>query len=133
MSIDLPKPDYATSNMRLVGHSDQGGRCDAVQIMVHNGYAYVAHIFSKGFSVIDVRDPSHPAFVKYIAAPPNTWTLHLQVDNADTWYTRAVEAGCTVKMAIADQFWGDRYGAVIDPFGHSWSIGSRLAQSAPPA
>jgi len=79
MSIDLPKPDYATSNMRLVGHSDQGGRCDAVQIMVHNGYAYVAHIFSKGFSVIDVRDPSHPAFVKYIAAPPNTWTLHLQV------------------------------------------------------
>ena len=56
----LPKPDYATKNMRLVGHSDQGGRCDGVQIMVHRGYAYIGHIFSKGFSVVDVRDPAHP-------------------------------------------------------------------------
>ena len=59
---DLPKPDYATPNMRLVGHSDQGGRCDGVQIMVHRGYAYVGHIFSKGFSVIDVRDPAEPEY-----------------------------------------------------------------------
>ena len=49
MSADLPKPDYAR-NMRLVGHSDQGGRPDGVQIMVHRGYAYVGHMFSKGFS-----------------------------------------------------------------------------------
>ena len=45
---DLPKPDYA-KNMRLVGYCDQGGRSDGVQIMVHRGYAYVGHIFSKGF------------------------------------------------------------------------------------
>ncbi|MGO9757088.1 MAG: LVIVD repeat-containing protein, partial [Roseiarcus sp.] len=77
-SADLPKPDYATSNMRLVGYSDQAGRCDGVQVMVHRGYAYVGHIFSKGFSVIDVRDPSKPKVVKHVAAPPNTWTLHLQ-------------------------------------------------------
>ncbi|HYA74124.1 MAG TPA: hypothetical protein VEF36_13310, partial [Roseiarcus sp.] len=74
----LPKPDYATSNMRLIGYSDQGGRCDGVQIMVHRGYAYIGHIFSKGFSVVDVRDPKTPKTIKYIAAPPNTWTLHLQ-------------------------------------------------------
>ena len=47
----LLKPDYATKNMRLVGHSDQGGKSDGVQIMVHRGYAYIGHIFSKGFSV----------------------------------------------------------------------------------
>ena len=64
--------------MRLVGYSDQGGRCDGVQIMVHRGYAYIGHIFSKGFTVVDVRDPSNPKVVKYVAAPPNTWTLHLQ-------------------------------------------------------
>ena len=63
-SSALPKPDYATSNMRLVGHSDQDGRCDGVQIMVHRGYAYVGHIFSKGFSVIDVRDPATPKVVQ---------------------------------------------------------------------
>ena len=72
------KPDYATSNMRLVGHSDQDGRCDGVQIMVHRGYAYIGHIFSKGFSVIDVRDPSAPKTVRFVPAPANTWSLHLQ-------------------------------------------------------
>lgn len=76
--INLPRPDYATSNLNFVGYSDQGGRCDGVQIMVQDGYAYVGHIFSKGFSVIDVRDPRNTAFVKYVPAPPNTWTLHLQ-------------------------------------------------------
>jgi hypothetical protein len=74
---DLPKPDYAR-NMRVVGHSDQGGRPDGVQIMVHRGFAYVGHMFSKGFSVIDVRDAKNPYAVNYIAAPPNTWTIHLQ-------------------------------------------------------
>ena len=75
---DLPKADYFTPNMRLVGYSDQAGRCDGVQIMVHKGFAYVGHIFSKGFSVIDVRDPTNPKTVNYVAAPHNTWTLHLQ-------------------------------------------------------
>ncbi len=42
-------------NMRLLSVSDQGGRPDGVQLMVHRGYAYVGHIFSKGFSVIDLR------------------------------------------------------------------------------
>src|SRR3954451_6697762 len=77
-TMTLPQPDFATPNMRLVGYSDQAGRCDGVQIMVHRGYAYVGHIFSKGFSVIDVRDPKAPVPVNYIAAPANTWTLHLQ-------------------------------------------------------
>jgi len=77
-SNDLPKADYATKNMKLVGYSDQGGRCDGVQIMVKNGHAYIGHIFSKGFTVVDVRNPKKPKVVKHVAAPPNTWTLHLQ-------------------------------------------------------
>ena len=68
---DLPIPDYS-HNMRLIGHSDQGGRPDGVQLMVHRGYAYVGHMFSKGFSVIDLRDPSRPRAIAYIAAPRNT-------------------------------------------------------------
>jgi hypothetical protein len=59
---DLPKPDY-TQNMRLVGYCDQGGRADGVQIMVQRGYAYIGHIFSKGLSVVDVRDPKNPTTV----------------------------------------------------------------------
>jgi hypothetical protein len=77
MSTDLPRPDYAR-NMRLVGYCDQGGRPDGVQVMVHRGYAYIGHMFSKGFSVIDVRDPRNPHAVNYLAAPPGTWNIHLQ-------------------------------------------------------
>jgi hypothetical protein len=58
----LPKPDYAR-NMRIVGHTDQGRRPDGVQVMVHRGFAYVGHMFSKGFSVIDVRDAKNPRAV----------------------------------------------------------------------
>lgn len=60
------------------------------------------------------------------AAPPEAVTLHLQVDDADAWWRRALEAGADVRMQLADQFWGDRYGQIVDPFGHSWSIGARI-------
>ena len=49
-------------------------------------------------------------------------TIHLQVDNADAWQKRAVDAGAKVLMPVQDMFWGDRYGALEDPFGHRWSI-----------
>ena len=75
---DLLKPTYSR-NMRLIGHSDQAGRSDGQQIMVRNGYAYIGHVCSKGFSVVDVRDPTRPKTVNYVQNPPNTWSLHLQV------------------------------------------------------
>jgi hypothetical protein len=42
----LPSPDYARS-MRIVGYRDQGGRPDGVQVIVHCGFAYVGHTFSR--------------------------------------------------------------------------------------
>ncbi|HVF37667.1 MAG TPA: VOC family protein [Sphingomicrobium sp.] len=58
------------------------------------------------------------------AGTPSGVMMHLQVDDADSWWNRAVDAGGTVKMELADQFWGDRYGQIEDPFGHRWSIGA---------
>lgn len=58
------------------------------------------------------------------APPPSGVTIHLEVDNADQWWERAVGAGATIVMPLADQFWGDRYGQLRDPYGHSWSIGA---------
>jgi PhnB protein len=58
------------------------------------------------------------------ASPPAGVTLHLQVDDADKWWDRAIEAGAIVRFPLDDQFWGDRYGQVDDPFGFTWSIGS---------
>ena len=54
-------------------------------------------------------------------------TLHLNVANADAAIERAAAAGATVTMPAADMFWGDRYGQVKDPWGHSWSIAHPLS------
>jgi hypothetical protein len=68
-SHDLSRPDFAC-NMRLIGHSDIGGRGDGLQIMVHRRHAYVGHPWSKGFSLVDVRDPKRPGAATYVPAPP---------------------------------------------------------------
>ena len=60
-------------------------------------------------------------------------TLHLYVNDVDALFSRAVEAGATVVMPVADQFWGDRYGILADPFGHRWSMASRLEDLSPKA
>lgn len=73
----LPQPEYSR-NMRLIGHSDQGGKPDGVQVMVHRGYAYIGHMVSQGFSIVDVRDPKNPRPAGFVAAPPGTWNVHLQ-------------------------------------------------------
>ena len=61
------------------------------------------------------------------ATPPGSVTLHLQVADADAAWNRALDAGAVEKFPLADQFWGDRYGQVTDPFGFTWSIGAPLS------
>lgn len=48
--------------------------------------------------------------------------LHMTVPDVDASFARALEAGATTVMPVADQFWGDRYGILADPFGHRWSL-----------
>jgi len=57
--------------------------------------------------------------------------LHIYLDNVDQAFERAVSAGATVKMPVMDQFWGDRYGVVIDPFGHRWSLATHTRDMSP--
>jgi len=58
-------------------------------------------------------------------------TIHLYVTDADAAFARAVEAGATVAMPLNDTFWGDRYGKLVDPFGHHWSIAEHLEDLTP--
>ena len=55
-------------------------------------------------------------------------TLHLYVENADATFERAVKAGAKVTMPLEDQFWGDRYGKLEDPFGHHWSVATHVRE-----
>ncbi len=58
-------------------------------------------------------------------------TFHLQVEDADGAWKKAMAAGAKVKMPLADQFWGDRYGQLTDPFGFHWSIGQTISTPTP--
>ncbi len=58
-------------------------------------------------------------------------TIHRYVENCDAAIQRAADAGATVTMPAADMFWGDRYGVVTDPFGHSWSVATHLRDLTP--
>ena len=58
-------------------------------------------------------------------------SIHLYVENADAVWERALAAGATVTMPLADMFWGDRYGKVRDPFGHSWAIATHKEDLTP--
>ena len=56
-------------------------------------------------------------------------TIHLQVtEDVDAKFQQALDAGATVVAALEDQFWGDRYGVVRDPFGHHWSLGQQVRE-----
>jgi PhnB protein len=51
--------------------------------------------------------------------------LYVYVKDVDKAFNQAVKAGATVVTPVMDMFWGDRYGSLKDPFGHSWGIASR--------
>jgi PhnB protein len=58
-------------------------------------------------------------------------TLHLYVADVDAVFQRAVDAGAQVLVPVADQFWGDRYGLLVDPFGHRWSVATHIEDLSP--
>jgi PhnB protein len=60
-----------------------------------------------------------------------TVNIFLYVNDVDSVYDQAVKAGAKAEMPVADQFWGDRYGKVTDPFGHSWSLATHKEDIAP--
>jgi PhnB protein len=60
-----------------------------------------------------------------------TSVLNLYVPNVDELFKQAVNAGAKESMPVADQFWGDRYGSLVDPFGYSWGIGTHKEDLTP--
>jgi PhnB protein len=58
-------------------------------------------------------------------------SLHLYVEDVDAVVERALAAGAALSRPVADQFYGDRLGTVVDPFGHVWSIASHI-EDVPP-
>jgi uncharacterized glyoxalase superfamily protein PhnB len=90
---------------------DEKGRYMHIHLMVNGGSLMLADAFP---------DHGHPL------ETPGAFTLHLQVDDADACWKRAVDAGAEPLMPVTDMFWGDRYGQFRDPFGIRWSVGTTV-------
>ena len=84
-----------------------------------NGRTMHIHLIVNGNSLM--LSDAYPDY-GHALEKPAAFALHLQVDDVDAWYDRAVAAGSEATMPPAMMFWGDRYGQLKDPFGVSWSI-----------
>ena len=71
----------AARNIEFVGRTNQAGRADGIQCMIHKGHAFVSHVFSGGVSVIDVRDPRNPEPVNFLPTHKRSWSVHIQTAN----------------------------------------------------
>jgi PhnB protein len=85
-----------------------------------------------GDSVVMLSDP----FPEMGAPAPtsagaNAFGVMLYVENVDKVFKQAVDAGATVTKPLEDQFWGDRYGKLRDPFGHQWHLAQHVEDVSP--
>ena len=60
-----------------------------------------------------------------------TGAVLIYLDDVDAAFERAIKAGATVLQAVENQFWGDRMGTVVDPFGHKWTLGTHIEDVSP--
>ena len=58
-------------------------------------------------------------------------TIHMYVEDVDAAFGKAIAAGAKVRMPLEDMFWGDRYGVLVDPFGHLWSMATHKEDLTP--
>jgi PhnB protein len=85
-----------------------------------------------GDSMVMLSDP----FPQATTRPPKelgatSASVFMYVEDVDAVVKQAVDAGATITMEVADQFWGDRFGSIQDPFGHSWAIATHV-EDVPP-
>ncbi|CAN5127339.1 VOC family protein [soil metagenome] len=121
-AIDFYKAAFgATERLRLLANEPMGPEPsktpDDTRVM-H------AHLLVNGASLI--LNDQFPECAGDKSPKPGAIGLHLHVDDADAWYDRAVKAGGTARMPLADMFWGDRYGHIEDPFGYTWAIAATI-------
>jgi uncharacterized glyoxalase superfamily protein PhnB len=143
----MAKPIPA-EHQALIPHLVCAGAADAIEFYKKAFGATEVHSMpapdGKRIMHAEIRIDGHPLFLaddfpeycggksqspKALGGTPVT--IHRYVEDCDAAIQRAVDAGATIKMPPMDMFWGDRYGVVTDPFGHSWSIATHQRDLTP--
>jgi len=91
-----------------------GGKVMSARIAIGESIVHVGSEFP-AFGIVSPRTIGGTATV-----------LQIETDNADTLFAQAVAAGAEVRHQLSDQFWGERHGQLVDPFGHRWNVAQRL-------
>ena len=94
--------------------ADEQGRTMHVHLVINGGSVMLSDFY-----------PEHG----YPPVRPAGFNLHIQVEDPDFWWQRAVDAGMEVKTPLQPMFWGDRYGQLTDPYGLVWAIGGPLLKA----
>ncbi len=125
-------PDGARA-ISFVGHTDQGGRGDGVQVMVDRGYAYIGTRVSRGVMVTDVRDPRRPKPVNFMPIHPNSWCMHVQT--AENLLLCIEELDLKALLSQKDYYSGSNQvdSALYGTRGVDFSAGMRVYDIAEPA
>jgi PhnB protein len=103
------------------------------QVRMHGPDGKIGHAeLQIGDSKVMLSDP----FPQSSTKPPKelggtSASVFMYVEDVDAVVKRAVDLGATVTMEVDDQFWGDRFGSIIDPFGHSWAIATHVEDLTP--
>ena len=85
-----------------------------------------------GDSLVMLSDPSPQSSTRSPKELGGTSvSFLLYVEDVDAFVKKAVDSGANVVMEVADQFWGDRFGTISDPFGHTWSVATHV-EDVPP-
>jgi PhnB protein len=106
----------ATESMRLV---DPSGTIGHAEIIIGNSPI----MLSDEFPEMGIHSP------QTLGGSP--MSIHLYVEDVDATFNQAIAAGAKEVMAIEDQFYGDRTGKIIDPFGHTWAIATHQEDVSP--
>jgi len=116
-----------------------------------DGCAEAIEFYKKAFGAVEVQRAPDPSGKKVwhaqinigdsaifvndtfpdMGSGPGPASLWLYSDNVDAAFKRAVDAGVTVKMPLADMFWGDRMGSVVDRWGNRWTLAQHVKDMSP--
>lgn len=114
-AIDFYKKAFGARTARLM-MADDKQRVMHATLTINGGAVMLSDAFDEYGDAGGTKPPPE--------AGGASVTVHLETDNVDRSWKKAVDAGAEIVMQLADMFWGDRYGVVRDPFGHVWSMAS---------
>lgn len=104
---------------------------EMVKLVGPNGKLMHGSMRINGGSIMLAEEmPEHGSFGP-LALKGTPFNIHLFVPDVDATIAQAVAAGATVRMPATDMFWGDRYGIVIDPYGHAWAVATPIRKMTP--